>query len=64
VQGLVERHVQQSGSPHGQRILDNWEVLVPSLVMVMPTEYKRVLQQRRAKRQASSMKRVNGSTEA
>ena len=53
VQGLIERHVQMTGSAHGQRILDNWEVLVPSFVMVMPTEYKRVLMQRRAKRRAS-----------
>jgi glutamate synthase (NADPH/NADH) large chain len=53
VQGLIERHVQLTKSPLGQRILDNWEVLVPSFVMVMPTEYKRVLQQRRVKRRAA-----------
>ena len=54
VQSLIERHVQLTGSAAGQRILDNWEVLVPSFVMVMPTEYKRVLQQRRARRRAAT----------
>ncbi len=49
VLGLVEDHVRFTGSTVGQRILDNWELMVPRFVKVMPTEYKRVLQQRRAR---------------
>jgi glutamate synthase (NADPH/NADH) large chain len=46
--GLVEDHVRVTGSPLGRRVLDNWEHLVARFVKVMPTDYKRVLQQRRA----------------
>ena len=47
---LLESHFRHTGSKLAERILDNWEVMVPSFVKVMPTEYKRVLQQRRAQR--------------
>ncbi|MCB9663733.1 MAG: glutamate synthase large subunit [Alphaproteobacteria bacterium] len=52
VSSLVQAHFRHTGSALAGRILDNWEVLVPSFVKVMPTEYKRVLQQRRAQRSA------------
>jgi glutamate synthase (NADPH/NADH) large chain len=45
---LVEDHVRFTGSPHGRRVLDNWEHLVARFVKVMPIDYKRVLQARRA----------------
>ena len=45
---LVEDHVRFTSSPLGRRVLDNWEHLVARFVKVMPTDYKRVLQQRRA----------------
>ncbi len=48
VHGLVEDHVRFTGSPLGRRVLDNWEHLVARFVKVMPTDYKRVLQARRA----------------
>ncbi|MDB4963062.1 MAG: hypothetical protein JWP01_3061 [Myxococcales bacterium] len=48
VNGLVEDHVRFTGSPLGRRVLDNWEHLVARFVKVMPTDYKRVLQARRA----------------
>ena len=46
--GLVEDHVRFTGSPLGRRVLDNWEHLVARFVKVMPIDYKRVLQARRA----------------
>ncbi len=49
VYGLIEAHVRHTGSALGRRVLDNWEHLVPSFVKVMPQDYKRVLQQRRAR---------------
>ncbi|MCB9519467.1 MAG: glutamate synthase large subunit [Myxococcales bacterium] len=48
VHGMIEDHVRYTGSPLGQRLLDNWEILVSRFVKVMPTEYKRVLQKRRS----------------
>ncbi len=48
VYGLLEDHVRLTNSPLGRRIMDNWEHMVGRFVKVMPTEYKRVLQARRA----------------
>jgi glutamate synthase (NADPH/NADH) large chain len=45
---LIEDHVRFTSSPLGRRVLDNWEHLVSRFVKVMPTDYKRVLQARRA----------------
>ena len=53
--GLVEDHVRFTGSPLGRRVIDNWEHLVARFVKVMPVDYKRVLQSRRAS--ASSARR-------
>jgi glutamate synthase (NADPH/NADH) large chain len=50
VRGLVERHLHHTGSVLARRALDNWEHLVPQFVKVMPVDYKRVLQARRAAR--------------
>ncbi len=48
VYGMIESHLRLTGSPLARRILDNWEHLVASFVKVMPTDYKKVLQARRA----------------
>jgi glutamate synthase (NADPH) large chain len=45
---MIEDHVRWTGSGLGRRLLDNWELMVPRFVKVMPVDYKRVLQQRRA----------------
>jgi glutamate synthase (NADPH/NADH) large chain len=45
---MIEDHVRFTSSPLGRRVLDNWEHLVSRFVKVMPTDYKRVLQARRA----------------
>ncbi|WP_044889169.1 glutamate synthase large subunit [Myxococcus hansupus] len=50
VHGMVERHLHHTGSALARRVLDNWELMVPRFVKVMPTDYKRVLQARRAAR--------------
>jgi glutamate synthase (NADPH/NADH) large chain len=49
VYGMIEDHLRHTGSPVARRILDNWELVVTQIVKVLPTEYKRVLQERRAK---------------
>jgi glutamate synthase (NADPH/NADH) large chain len=48
VYGMIEDHLRHTGSPLARRVLDNWEIVVSQFVKVMPTEYKRVLQARRA----------------
>jgi glutamate synthase (NADPH) large chain len=45
---LIEDHVRFTSSPLGRRVLDNWQHLVSRFIKVMPTDYKRVLQARRA----------------
>ena len=45
---LIERHLRYTGSPLARKILDHWEHAVTSFVKVMPTDYKRVLQAKRA----------------
>jgi len=69
VYGLVESHLRLTKSPLAQRVIDNWEHLVASFVKVMPTDYRKVLQARRAARlrppQASPprMRRAVGTKE-
>jgi glutamate synthase (NADPH/NADH) large chain len=48
VYGLIEDHVRLTGSAVGKKLLDNWELMVPRFVKVMPVDYRRVLQARRA----------------
>jgi glutamate synthase (NADPH/NADH) large chain len=48
VRGLIENHARLTGSVQARRILDHWEHLVPQFVKVMPVDYKRVLQARKA----------------
>ena len=33
----------RTGSPVGQRALDEWDALLPSFVKIFPADYKRVL---------------------
>jgi len=40
---MIERHVQFTGSQHAQRVLDNFDALIPKFVKVMPHAYRRVL---------------------
>ncbi|WP_414654110.1 glutamate synthase large subunit [Hyalangium sp.] len=55
VHGMIERHFQHTGSTLARRVLDNWELMVPQFVKVMPTDYKRVLLARRAARKPPSL---------
>ena len=44
VRGLIERHVEFTGSACGQRLLLDWPAAVAAFVKVMPRDYKRVLE--------------------
>jgi glutamate synthase domain-containing protein 3 len=43
LQSLVQQHVEATGSPRGQWILENWDRMLPQFVKVFPHEYKRAL---------------------
>jgi glutamate synthase (NADPH/NADH) large chain len=47
LRGLIESHYRYTDSPVAEAILERWETSVRQFVKVMPTDYKRVLEQRR-----------------
>ena len=49
VRGLVEDHVRFTASARGGKLLANWDHVRRSFVKVIPTDYKRVLEARRAR---------------
>jgi glutamate synthase domain-containing protein 3 len=46
---LIENHASYTGSTVAQQVLENWEASLAQFVKVMPTDYKRVLQERQTK---------------
>ncbi|MBI3696981.1 MAG: glutamate synthase subunit alpha, partial [Acidobacteria bacterium] len=48
LRGLVEKHYQYTGSPKAEWVLEQWNALLPKFVKVMPKEYRRVLERRKA----------------
>jgi glutamate synthase domain-containing protein 2/glutamate synthase domain-containing protein 3 len=43
VRNMIAKHVKHTGSSVGQRVLDNWDKLLPKFVKIMPSDYKRAL---------------------
>ena len=43
LQDMVKRHAAHTGSALGQRVLDEWDQLLPKFVKVMPRDYRKVL---------------------
>ncbi len=41
---MIENHHRYTGSTVAQRVLDNWDELLPNFVKVIPTDYKKALQ--------------------
>jgi glutamate synthase (NADPH/NADH) large chain len=48
LKALIEKHAQYTGSTVAQRLLADWSASLKKFVKVMPTDYKRVLLQRKA----------------
>ena len=44
IKQMIEKHVEYTNSKKGQKVLDNWEAMIPKFVKVMPRDYKRVLE--------------------
>ena len=51
VRGLVERHVELTGSVLGREVLDGWKQLSGKVVRVVPNDYRRVLEAQRKMRE-------------
>ena len=45
IRGMLERHLEYTGSPTAKRLLENWEAEIKKFVRVMPRDYARVLKQ-------------------
>ncbi len=42
---LIERHQQYTGSTVAEQVLEQWESVLPQFVKVMPTDYKRFMEE-------------------
>jgi glutamate synthase domain-containing protein 3 len=60
LRGMIERHAQYAGSAKAKKVLEQWKVMLPKFVRVMPVEYKKVMEQRKAQRAASKEAAVHG----
>jgi glutamate synthase domain-containing protein 3 len=49
VRALIEKHIQTTGSERGRRILESFEKEAKRFIKVMPTDYKRVLAEKKLK---------------
>ena len=45
LKGMISRHRRFTGSAVAERVLRNWEALLPKFVKVMPVDYRRVLRE-------------------
>jgi glutamate synthase (ferredoxin) len=43
VRGMVEKHLEYTGSARARHVLDNWDALVPKFVRIMPKDFKRAV---------------------
>ena len=55
VKGLLERHTEYTGSTVSSNLLDGWPAKASEFVKVMPTEYRRVLDEQAAAKQESTV---------
>ncbi|MBM7855370.1 glutamate synthase (ferredoxin) [Desulfohalotomaculum tongense] len=44
VKNLIKRHVKYTRSKAAQRVLDNWDDMLPKFVRVIPKDYKRMME--------------------
>ena len=54
VRELIEKHQQYTGSTVAESVLADWDNFLSQLVKVMPTDYKRVLQEQKARQMAQA----------
>jgi glutamate synthase domain-containing protein 2/glutamate synthase domain-containing protein 1/glutamate synthase domain-containing protein 3 len=47
LRGLIQKHLQHTGSANARRVLDAWDELLPRFVKVYPRDYRRIIEARR-----------------
>ena len=52
VRDLIARHVEYTGSNIGEKLLSDWDTTIGQFVKVMPTDYKRVLEEMKRQQDA------------
>jgi glutamate synthase domain-containing protein 3 len=60
VKGLLQRHLEYTGSTVAAGLLEGWPAAATRFVKVMPREYRRVLDERRAALAAVGAAGANG----
>ena len=53
LKGLIEEHLAHTGSEPASRILADWDTALAKFKKIMPRDYRRVLEERRSRAQAS-----------
>ena len=48
LQSMIDAHFTYTGSRKAKKILDEWDIMLSKFIKVMPIDYKRVLQERKA----------------
>ena len=59
LKALIEKHARYTDSVVAKRVLENWEASLSQFVKVMPTDYKRVLLEQKAKAEQSGKTEAN-----
>jgi glutamate synthase domain-containing protein 3 len=49
LRGLIEKHREHTGSAVAADVLERWDEVLPQFVKVMPTDYKRVLEEQKVR---------------
>ena len=47
MKSLIEEHFQSTQSAVAKKVLDEWEKTLPKFVKVYPTDYRRVIEERK-----------------
>jgi glutamate synthase domain-containing protein 3 len=45
LQDLIQQHVEYTGSPRAQWILEKWDEMLPRFIKIFPHEYRRALRE-------------------
>jgi glutamate synthase (ferredoxin) len=61
IRRLIEKHQKHTGSPLAKEILSHWKRNSARFVKIMPTEYKRVLEQQKQQKSNGNLVGVAGS---
>jgi glutamate synthase (NADPH/NADH) large chain len=63
LKGLIERHHAFTGSEVADRLLADWDQSLTQFVKVMPSDFKRVLQEQKARQAAALLTQQTASGE-